>query len=56
MSDNLTIDLAKYIDIKSLPDISENLQCKTITENNVDWHFVKYIKNNLCESNYKTDG
>jgi len=56
MSENLTIDLAKYIDITSLPDISENLQCKTITENNVEWHFVKYIKKNLCEANYKTDG
>ena len=57
MSNNLTIHLAQYFDITSLPDVPENLQHKTITyEDTVKWYFLQYIKNNLCEANYKTAG
>ena len=57
MSNHLTINLDQYFDITSLPDCPENLQCKTITcEDTMEWYFIQYIKNNLCEANYKTDG
>ena len=57
MSDNLTIHLDQYFDIASLPNCPENLQYKTvIREDTVKWYFLQYIKNNLCEANYKTTG
>ena len=57
MSDTLTIHLDQYFDITSLPDCPENLQHKTvIREDTVKWYFLQYIKNNLCEANYKTAG
>ena len=57
MSDTLTIHLDQYFDITSLPNCPENLQHKTvIREDTVKWYFLQYIKNNLCEANYKTTG
>ena len=57
MSDTLTIHLDQYFDITSLPNCPENLQHKTvIREDTVKWYFLQYIKNNLCEANYKTAG
>ena len=57
MSNTLTIHLDQYFDITSLPNCPENLQHKIITcEDTVKWYFLQYIKNNLCEANYKTAG
>ena len=57
MSNTLTIRLDQYFDIASLPNCPENLQHKTvICEDTVKWYFLQYIKNNLCEANYKTTG
>ncbi len=57
MSNTLTIRLDQYFDIASLPNCPENLQHKTvIREDTVKWYFLQYIKNNLCEANYKTAG
>ena len=57
MSNTLTIHLDQYFDIASLPNCPENLQHKIITcEDTVKWYFLQYIKNNLCEANYKTAG
>ena len=57
MSNTLTIRLDQYFDIASLPNCPENLQQKTvIREDTVKWYFLQYIKNNLCEANYKTTG
>ena len=57
MSNTPTIHLDQYFDIASLPNCPENLQQKTvIREDTVKWYFLQYIKNNLCEANYKTAG
>ena len=60
MSNSVTINLAKHFNIDDLPNVSEDLQQKTVTEvyydNTVKWYFLQYIKNNLCETNYKTKG
>jgi len=60
MSNTLTINLADYFDIHAMPNVPEDFQQKTITgngnENTIKWYFLQYIKNNLCEANYKTAG
>jgi len=57
MSTNLTINLAQYFDITSLPEAPNNLQYRPVTyENSMKWYFLQYIKKNLCEANYKTAG
>ncbi len=57
---NITIDLANYFDIRGLPTVSGNFQQKTVSEvyddKTVKWYFLQYIKDNLCEVNYKTTG